>query len=227
MAGKVFFSVSMSLDGFIAPESVPVEDELFAPGRQDDPDVRRWMAQWSELQQWVFPLRFFRENLKLGEGGEEGCDNDVARETFERTGASVMGKRMFDLGEQSWPEEAPFHTPVYVVTHTGRDPWERPGGTTFHFVDDIQHALDRAREAAGDRDVRIAGGGTTILEYLNAGLVDEFSITVSPVLFGAGTRLFDGIDASRIALEQVRSEPSPRVTHLTYAVRPRQPRHHP
>ncbi|MEU4167246.1 dihydrofolate reductase family protein [Streptomyces sp. NPDC026665] len=221
MAGKVFFSVSMSLDGFIAPESVPVEDELFAPGRRDDPDVRRWMAQWSELQQWVFPLRFFRENLKLGEGGEEGRDNDMARETFERTGASVMGKRMFDLGEQSWPEEAPFHTPVFVVTHAGRDPWERPGGTTFHFVDDIEHALDRAREAAGDRDVRIAGGGATILEYLNAGLVDEFSITVSPVLFGAGTRLFDGIDASRIALEQVRSEPSPRVTHLTYAVRPR------
>ncbi|MEV6194854.1 dihydrofolate reductase family protein [Streptomyces sp. NPDC051920] len=221
MGGKVFFSVSMSLDGFIAPESVPVEDELFAPGRRDDPDVRRWMAQWSELQQWVFPLRFFRENLKLGEGGEEGRDNDVARATFERTGASVMGKRMFDLGEQSWPEEAPFHTPVFVVTHAGRDPWERPGGTTFHFVDDIEHALDRAREAAGGRDVRIAGGGATILEYLNAGLVDEFSITVSPVLFGAGTRLFDGIDASRIALEQVRSEPSPQVTHLTYAVRSR------
>ncbi|MER5789661.1 dihydrofolate reductase family protein [Streptomyces sp. NPDC001980] len=222
MAGKVFFSVSMSLDGFIAPEPVPVEDELFAPGKQDDPDVRRWMAQWTELQQWVFPLRFFRENLKLGEGGEEGRDNDVARATFERTGASVMGKRMFDLGELSWPEEAPFHTPVLVVTHTARDPWERPGGTTFHFVDDgIEHALDQARKAAGDRDVRIAGGGATILEYLNAGLVDEFSITLSPVLFGAGTRLFDGVDASRVALEPVRSEPSSRVTHLTYAVHPR------
>ncbi|MCX5096679.1 dihydrofolate reductase family protein [Streptomyces sp. NBC_00365] len=222
MAGKVFFSVSMSLDGFIAPESVPVEDELFAPDKQDDPDVQRWMAQWTELQQWVFPLRFFRENLKLGEGGEEGRDNDVARETFERTGASVMGRRMFDLGEQSWPEEAPFHTPVFVVTHTKRDPWERPGGTTFHFVDDgIEHALDQAREAAGDRDVRIAGGGATILEYLNAGLVDEFSITLSPVLFGGGTRLFDGVDASRVALEPVRSEPSSRVTHLTYAVHPR------
>jgi dihydrofolate reductase len=222
MAGKVFFSVTMSLDGFIAPESVPVEDELFAPDKQDDPDVQRWMAQWTELQQWVFPLRFFRENLKLGEGGEEGRDNDVARETFERTGASVMGRRMFDLGEQSWPEEAPFHTPVFVVTHTKRDPWERPGGTTFHFVDDgIEHALDQAREAAGDRDVRIAGGGATILEYLNAGLVDEFSITLSPVLFGAGTRLFDGVDASRVALEPVRSEPSSRVTHLTYAVHPR------
>ncbi|MFE2415758.1 dihydrofolate reductase family protein [Streptomyces hokutonensis] len=222
MAGKVFFSVSMSLDGFVAPEPVPDPDTLFAPGRRDDPDVRRWLAQWTELQQWVFPLRFFRENLKLGEGGEEGLDNDMARETFERTGASVMGRRMFDLGERSWPEEAPFHTPVFVVTHTKRDPWERPGGTTFHFVDDgIEHALDQAREAAGDRDVRIAGGGTTILEYLNAGLVDEFSITLAPVLFGTGTRLFDGVEASRIALEPVRSQPSSRVTHLTYAVRPR------
>jgi dihydrofolate reductase len=158
MAGKVFFSVSMSLDGFIAPESL---EDLMG-------------QQWMELQQWIFPQRFFRENLKLGEGGEEGLDNDIARETFERTGTSVMGKRMFDAGEQAWPEEAPFHTPVFVVTHDKRDPWERPGGTTFHFVNDgIEPALDQAREAAGDRDVRIAGGGATILEYLNAGLIDE------------------------------------------------------
>jgi hypothetical protein len=75
-----------------------------------------------ELQQWIFPQRFFRENLKLGEGGEEGRDNEIVRETFERTGASVMGKRMFDLGEKAWPEEAPFHTPVFVVTHENRDP---------------------------------------------------------------------------------------------------------
>ena len=115
MAGKVFFSVSMSLDGFIAPESL---EDLMG-------------QQWMELQQWVFPQRFFRENLKLGEGGEEGRDNDIARETFERTGASVMGKRMFDAGEQMWPDEAPFHTPVFIVTHEKRDPWERPGGTTF------------------------------------------------------------------------------------------------
>ena len=221
MVGKVFFSVSMSLDGYIAPESVPVED-LFAPEKQDDPDVQRWMAQWMELQQWIFPQRFFRENLKLGEGGEEGRDNDIARETFERTGASVMGKRMFDAGEQAWPEEAPFHTPVFVVTHEKRDPWERPGGTTFNFVNDgIEAALDQAREAAGDRDVRIAGGGATILEYVNAGLIDEFSIALSPVLFGSGIRLFEGVDAGRVALEPVRAEPSPRVTHLTYAVRPR------
>ncbi|MFI7062698.1 dihydrofolate reductase family protein [Kribbella sp. NPDC050124] len=221
MAGKVFFSVSMSLDGYVAPEPVPVED-LFVPGKQDDPGVQRWMAQWMELQQWVFPLRFFRENLKLGEGGEEGRDNDIARETFERTGASVMGKRMFEGGALAWPEEAPFHTPVFVVTHEKRDPWERPGGTTFHFVNDgIETALDQARVAAGDRDVRIAGGGATILEYVNAGLVDEFSIALSPVLFGSGVRLFEGVDASRVALEPVRAEPTPRVTHLTYAVRER------
>jgi dihydrofolate reductase len=206
MAGKVFFSVTMSLDGFIAPGS---PGELM--GRQ-----------WVELQAWVFPQRFFRENLKLGGGGEEGRDNDILRETFERTGASVMGKRMFDAGERMWPEEAPFHTPVFVVTHEKRDPWERPGGTTFHFVDDgIGAALDRAREAAGDRDVRISGGGETILAYLNAGLVDEFSIALSPVLFGSGIRLFEGVDVGRVALVPVGSEPSPRATHLTYTVRQR------
>ena len=208
MAGKVFFSVSMSLDGFIAPADVP-----YSP---------RWMAQWTELQQWIFPQRYLRERLKLGEGGEEGRDNDIVRETFERIGASVMGKRMFDLGEPAWPEEAPFHTPVFVVTHEKRDPWERPGGTTFNFVNDgIEAALDEAREAAGDRDVRIAGGGATILAYLNAGLIDEFTIALSPVLFGAGTRLFEGVDADRVALDLVCAEPSPRVTHLTYALRKR------
>jgi dihydrofolate reductase len=129
---------------------------------------------------------------------------------------------MFDLGEQAWPEEAPFHTPVFVVTHEKRDPWERPGGTTFHFVNDgIETALDQARDAAGERDVRIAGGGAAILQYLNAGLIDEFSIALSPVLFGSGVRLFDGVDASRVALEPVLSEPTPRVTHLTYTVRER------
>ena len=120
MAGKVFFSVSMSLDGFIAPES---PKDLMGP-------------KWMELQQWMFRQRFLRELLKFGEGGEEGRDNDILRATFERTGANVMGKRMFDAGEPAWPEEAPFHTPVFVVTHEKRSPWERPGGTTFHFVND-------------------------------------------------------------------------------------------
>jgi len=210
MAGKVFFSVSMSLDGFVAPE-----------GRMGE---ERWTAQWVELQQWLLGQRYFRERVGFGADGEEGRDNDIVRETFERTGASVMGKRMFDLGEESWPDEAPFHTPVFVLTHEHREPWERPGGTTFHFVNDgVESALERARDAAGDLDVRIAGGGATIVEYLNAGLVDEFTVALSPVLFGSGIRLFEAIDADRIALEPIRAEPTERVTHLSYAVRERTP----
>lgn len=205
MAGKVFFSVSMSLDGFMAPDS---PDELMG-------------KQWMELQHWVFPTRFFRQNLGLGPGGEEGLDNDIARSTFERTGASVMGKRMFEAGEHSWPEDPPFHSDVFVVTHESREPWVRLGGTTFHFVDSLRVALDRAREAAGERDVRIAGGGAIIVEYLNAGLMDEFSIALSPVLFGKGIRLFESVDDSRIRLEQTASVASPRATHLTYTVHER------
>ena len=205
MAGTVFFSVSMSLDGFMAPDS---PDELMG-------------TQWMELQHWVFPTLFFRQNLGLGPGGEEGLDNDIARSTFERTGASVMGKRMFEAGEHSWPEDPPFHSDVFVVTHERRDPWVRLGGTTFHFVDDLRVALDRARESAGERDVRIAGGGAIIVEYLNAGLVDEFSIALSPVLFGKGIRLFESVDDSRIRLEQTASVASPRATHLTYRVHER------
>jgi len=120
MAGRVFFSVTMSLDGFIAPEE-----------RVDDPDAQHWTAQWLELQQWIFPQRFFRENLMLGEGGEEGRENEIVRETFERTGASVMGKRMFDLGERAWPEEAPFHTPVFVVEPLRAEPTQRVTHLTY------------------------------------------------------------------------------------------------
>jgi dihydrofolate reductase len=175
-----------------------------------------------ELQAWIFPTRTFRQRLGLGAGGEEGRDDDIVRETFERTGASVMGRRMFDAGERMWPEEPPFRTPVFVVTHRPRDPWVRPGGTTFHFVDDgVESALRRARAAAGDRDVRIAGGGETIVRFVNAGLVDELTVAVSPVLLGTGVRLFEGVDAGRVALEQVRAEPTRRVTHLTYAVKER------
>jgi dihydrofolate reductase len=206
---KVFFSVTMSLDGFIAPEFMEV-------GRPAD----QWINEWMELQKYVFEQRFFRENLKLGDGGETGEDNRILEETFNRTGVSIMGKRMFDGGEMNWPEEAPFHTPVFVLTKEVRRPWERPGGTTFHFVNDgIESALRQARDVAGGKDIRIAGGAHTIVQYLNAGLVDEFSVAVSPVLFGAGVRLFEGVDKRAFSLAIVEAINSPMVTHLRYAVR--------
>ncbi len=159
----MFFSVSMSLNGFIAPESL---EDLMG-------------QQWMELQAWILPQRFLRENLKLGEGGEEGHHNDIVRETFERTGASVMGKRMFDAGEHAWPEEAPFHTSVFVVTHEKRDPWERPGGTSFHFViDGIETGSTRPARPPATATSASRGASETILQDLNAGLIDEFTIAL-------------------------------------------------
>jgi len=206
---KVFFSVTLSLDGFIAPEERPGEE-----------GKKRWFSQWGELQKYVFRQRFFREKLKFGEGGETGEDNRILEGVFQRTGVTIIGKRMFDAGEHSWPEEAPFETPVFVVTKTVRDPWERKGGTTFYFVNDgIESAIEQARAVAGGRDIRIGGGGHTILAYLNAGLIDEFSIGLSPVFFGTGTRLFERVDETKIGLEIVSVVGSPLVTHLNYKVR--------
>jgi dihydrofolate reductase len=186
--------------------------------------VEKWLPQWSALQAYVFEQRFFREMLKLGEGGETGADNHLLEETFTRTGASIMGKRMFDGGEHAWPEEAPFHTPVFVLTHERREPWERPGGTTFYFVNDgIESALEQARQAAGSRDVRIAGGANVIVQYLNAGLVAECHIALSPVLLGNGLRLFDGIDVENVKLNLQQAIPSSMVTHLRYALASRVP----
>jgi len=203
---KVFFSVTMSVDGCIAPELM-----------QLDQPPEKWVPQWSELQSYALEQKFLRDNLKLGEGGETGVDNRFLEETYNRTGVSIMGKRMFDGGEHAWPEEAPFHTPVFVLTHQVRAPWERPGGTTFYFVNDgIDAALAQAHEACGDRDIRVAGGANVIQQYLRAGLIDEFDLAISPMLMGAGLRLFEGLDSSAIGLQIKDAVNSPRVTHVTY-----------
>lgn len=213
----VFFSVGMTLDGYIAPAGMDLD-------HADDPTYNHWLAQWMELQKWVFEQKFFRDNLQLGEGGETGSENSLLEETFNRTGVSIMGKRMFEGGERFWPEEAPFHTPVFVLTHQVRVPWERPGGTTFHFVNDgIHSALRQARQVAGGRDIRIAGGADVIGQYLKAGLVDEFDIALAPVFFGAGVRLFEGVDWSALKLETRPAVPSSRVAHLRYTVTMRAP----
>jgi dihydrofolate reductase len=208
----VFFSVSVSLDGYLVPPGMDLE-------HAGDPSHENWGAQWGKLQSWIFPQRFFREMLKLGDGGETGTDNAIVEHTFRRTGVSIMGKRMFELGERMWPEEAPFHTPVFVLTSEVREPWVRPGGTTFHFVNDgIESALRKARAVAGARDIRISGGADVIQQYLRARLVDEFTLAIAPVLFGGGARLFAGIDRD-LGVELVETTASARVTHVRYAVR--------
>ena len=111
---------------------------------------------------WLLNQRYFRENLMFGPGGETGPVNDLVRYTMERTGANIMGRRMFEQGEISWPEEAPFHTPVYVLTHEKREPWVRPGGTTLYFVNDgPERALEQARESAGGRDIPVSRAART------------------------------------------------------------------
>jgi dihydrofolate reductase len=125
---KVFVNIGLSLDGFMAPEGMTLEN-------WDTPEYKNWGATWGALMGWIHNSQFFRENLQLGVGGETGLVNDALRNTTERIGANIMGKRTFDAGERAWPEEAPFHTPVYVLTHENRDSWVRPGGTTFYFID--------------------------------------------------------------------------------------------
>ncbi len=203
---QVFVSMGISLDGYVEGPNATLEN-MGGDG-------------WSDIHAWVFQQRSFRQRLKFGEGGETGADNRFLEQIFERTGVSIMGKRMFELGERAWPEEAPFHTPVFVVTHEVRAPWVRKGGTTFHFVNDgIADALRRAREVCAGRDIRIAGGANLVMQYLNAGCVEELVLSVAPTFLGGGKRLFDGIDRSAVGLEIREAVGSPQVTHLRYAVK--------
>ncbi len=209
---QVFVSVSMTLDGYAAPTGKGLLDP-------EEAGVKLWLEQWLQLQHWIAQQRYFRERLKISQDGDTGPDNDLVKQTFERTGVTIMGKRMFDAGEKSWPEEAPFHTPVFVLTHQKRAPWERPGGTTFHFVNDgPEAALARAREVVGKKDIRIGGGANTIVQYLNAGLVDELHVALAPVVFGDGIPLFGGIDRKKVGLEIIETWTSKHATHLKYAV---------
>lgn len=204
---KVFINISLSLDGYMAPEGMTM----------GKPEYKNWGVKWGALVGWLFKQQSFRDNVKLGPGGETGPVNDLVLSTMQRIGANIMGKRMFDQGEVSWPEDAPFHTPVYVLTHERREPWVRPGGTTFYFITDgPEHALELAREAAGSRDVRIAGGADVIQQYLNLGVLDELEIALAPVLFNGGRRLFEHLrePSPRFRIDQVLNDPS--ATHLRY-----------
>ena len=203
-------SFSVSIDGFGAGPDQDLEHPLGVGG--------------PELFDWFFRTRTF-QRMHGGEGGETGVDDDVAAQGFVHVGAWILGRNMFGPVRGPWPdeswkgwwgEEPPYHVPVFVLTHHPRPPLPMKGGTTFHFVTDgIRAALDRAREAAGEKDVRLGGGVATIRQYLQAGLLDEAHLVISPVLLGKGEHLLGGIDLRALGYECVEHHPGARAAaHL-------------
>jgi len=195
---------SVSIDGYGAGPDQALEHPMGLGG----------MA----LHEWVFPTRFFQTMIGK-DGGTTGIDEDFAARGMAGIGAWILGRNMFGPIRGSWTDDAwkgwwgdnpPYHTPVFVLTHHARPPIEMEGGTTFHFVTDgIHAALERAREAAGTRDVRVGGGTATIRQYLEAGLIDSMHLVISPVLLGAGENLLAGLDLAQLGYrcsEHVSSE---------------------
>lgn len=195
----------ISLDGFIAGPNVRVPDN---PG--GDGGIR--------LHEWAAGLASWRERQGLT-GGEHNTDSELLREWFDSTGAVVMGRTMFDTGEQYWGEDPPFRTPVFVLTHRPRPTVTLQGGTSYTFVTDgIESAIAQASAAAGDRNVDIGGGASAIQATLRAGLLDELHLHVLPVLMNQGVRLFDGLDPAHIELEPLHVIDGTHATHLKYRV---------
>jgi dihydrofolate reductase len=211
--GRLTLDISMSLDGYIAGPNQTLELPLGQGGEQ--------------LHEWVLGLAAWRERHGLS-GGETNRDAEVVEESIAAVGATVMGRRMFSGGSGPWTDDPnadgwwgddpPFRHPVFILTHHPRETVTKQGGTTFNFVTEgIEAALDQAREAAGDKDVAVAGGANVVQQYLTAGLLDELQINVAPVLLGGGVRLFaDG--AETVGLESTSVIESPSVTHLRYRV---------
>ncbi len=191
---KVYADITMSLDGFITEPNVPVGNPL-----GDDP---------GRLHDWVF-------------GQRSDADAEVRDEMHARAGAVLVGKRMFDVGFEPWGDPPPFGMPVFVVTRERRDPMPMQGGTTYHFVEGIDTAIEQARAAAGGKDVGIWGGGQLISAALRAGLLDELDIHLVPQLLGNGRRLFVDVDDRGFELEPTRTIETPNATHLTFRVTPR------
>lgn len=189
-------SFGMSIDGFSAGPRQSLDDPLGVGG--------------PSLMAWVFPTRTFK--LMHGDGGgETGIDDDFAARGFANVGAWILGRNMFGPVRGPWPDdswkgwwgdEPPYHVPVFVLTHHARKSLVMQGGTTFHFVTDgIHAALSAAKKAAGDRDVRIGGGADTVRQYLQAGLVDEMHLALSPTLLGQGEALLAGINLTALGFE--------------------------
>ena len=199
---QVIFDAGISLDGFFAGDNR-------GPGNPMGGVSPR-------LHQWMFQQKAFWKHINL-EGGEEyGADSKLIDDVFARTGAYIMGKRMFEEGEVHWEEDI-YKADVYVLTHEKREPWVQKGSTTFYFINDgIESALEKAKKSAGGKDIRIQGGADTIQQYLNAGLVDEFFIHLAPVFLGSGIRLFDRMDQAIYTIEIIEVIPSRLTTHMRY-----------
>jgi dihydrofolate reductase len=180
------------------------------------------------MHQWFYPTRTFQRMFGKGEG-TTGIDDEFAARGFENIGAWIMGRNMFGPVRGAWPDESwrgwwgenpPYHVPVFVLTHHARPSLTMEGGTVFHFVTDgIEAALARAREAAGERDVRVGGGVATIRQYLTARLIDSMHLVVSPALLGGGEALFAGIDVPLLGYKVSEHVPSEKATHVVLSRR--------
>ena len=211
---KVTCEISMSLDGFVAGRNPTLENPLGEGGEL--------------LHEWVVRLASWRERHGL-EGGERNADDELFTESLRRTGAHVMGRKMFSGGEGPWEDDPnadgwfgddpPFHDPVFVLTHHAREPVAKQGGTTYTFVTDgITSAVEQARAAADGKDVLVAGGADVIQQALTAELVDTLLIHVAPVLLGGGTRLFERPGGGVLTLEAPTVIASSNVTHLEFRI---------
>lgn len=209
---KLQFGITMSLDGYVAGPSQSLEEPLGIGGER--------------LHEWAIVLKAWREPHGL-EGGEVNASSDVMDERLANVGATIMGRNMFGGGPGAWDaatpwngwwgDEPPFHHPVFVLTHHPREPLVLKGGTTFTFVTDgIESALAQAREAAGAKDIALAGGAATARQYLAADLVDAMEIDLAPIFLGDGERLFEGLGTGNPRLAHVRTVEAPGVTHLKF-----------
>ena len=203
---------SISLDGFGAGPEQSLEHPLGRRGQ--------------ELHQWIFGTRFFRTMIGQ-DGGSEGVDQAYAQRSMNGFGSFILGRNMFGPIRGPWPDESwkgwwganpPYHAPTFVLTHYPRDPIEMEGGTTFIFVTGgIEAALEQARAAAGDLDVKIGGGVETVRQYLRAGLIGELHFALSPVVLGQGEAMFAGIDLPALGFRVTERQASEHATHIVLA----------
>jgi dihydrofolate reductase len=202
-------SFAVSIDGFGAGPNQDLQNPLGVNG--------------PELMEWFFHTRAWR-NMHGQGAGETGIDNAMAEQGFDGIGAWILGRNMFGPVRGPWPdeswkgwwgEEPPYHVPTFVLTHHPRPPLAMKGGTEFRFVTEgIHAALEQARAAAGDRDVRIGGGVSTVRQFLRAGLIDELHLAIRPVLLGSGEHLFNGLDLRALGYECAKSVAGERATHV-------------